>query len=232
MTIHYPTYRILTPTLGELSWKVIPDDRLLAQQLAWISLIKSNFSEYLVHVRQGFTAISLVWTEPDQQRKFASSFLDYQVEPVCLSSQTWEVPVCYDHPFSPDLAHLAQSKRLSIEEVIELHTAQPYRIHFFGFLPGFMYLNGLPEILHFPRKSIPVSSVDAGSVAIGGTQTGIYPMKSPGGWHLIGKTPISLFEASETPPVWSRVGDLVQFVSVTFEEFQEISQNPELWQIG
>ncbi len=232
MTPYQPTYQILTPTLGELSWKVIPDDELLAQQLAWISLIKSHFSEYLVHVRQGFTAISLVWNEPDQQRKFASSVLDFQEKPVSLSNQTWEVPVCYDYPFSPDLAHLAQSKGLTIEEVIELHTAQPYRIHFFGFLPGFMYLNGLPEILHFPRKSIPVSSVDAGSVAIGGTQTGIYPMRSPGGWHLIGKTPISLFEARETPPVWSNVGDLVQFVSVTFEEFQEISQNPELWQIG
>lgn len=231
MSVLSPIYEILTPTLGELEWKMAPNDQLLAYQLAWMELLKKQFPVEITQIRQGFTVLTIQWKSPMHQMEFAGTLQKFEVEPSPLPTKIWEIPVCYEQPFSPDLANLAMSKGLAVEEVVELHAAQPYRIHFFGFLPGFMYLNGLPEQLFFPRKSIPAREVEAGSVAIGGSQTGIYPMKSPGGWHLVGKTPISLFSAHNSSPVWAKAGDLIQFFPISYEEFHEIAQNPDLWML-
>lgn len=219
-----PAYLEITPLLGELVWEKSPSDELLSWQLGYLSQLETLFSDQLLEIRQGFTRIGLVWKREEYQKEFKTSFFDLSITPHPLPVKIWEVPVCYEGPYSPDLSELAEQKKITPSQVIQLHSSQVYRIHFFGFLPGFFYLNGLPEILQTPRKAIPSISVPKGSVAIGGAQTGIYPNESPGGWHLIGSTPISLFEPSLDPPVWAKVGEQIQFKHIGLDEFESWSE--------
>lgn len=225
----FPVYQILSPNLGELRWNTNPDDTLLAIQLAWKEVIETNFGQNLTQIRLGFTALTLEWKSSESQLAFEKRIKNLSPTPKNLPSKIWQIPVCYELPFSPDLDRLAADKRLSKADLVNLHADALYRIHFFGFLPGFMYLSGLPEILSTPRKQVPDRSVAAGSVAIGGSQTGIYPQQSPGGWHIIGRCPISLFSAQTTPPVWASVGERVRFVPISQVEFEKIQLQPDHW---
>lgn len=118
------------------------------------------------------------------------------------------IPVIYD---GEDLGFVAESNNLSIEEVIKIHTASTYRVYMIGFLPGFAYMGGMDVRIATPRRSSPRTSVPAGSVGIAGKQTGIYPLESPGGWQLIGRTEIPLFTPHEASPTLLKAGDLVRF---------------------
>lgn len=123
-----------------------------------------------------------------------------------------EIPVVYGKEAGPDLGEVARHAGLSEKQVVELHASVDYVVWFLGFQPGFPYLGGLPEQLHTPRRGEPRLQVPAGSVGIGGQQTGIYPLASPGGWQLIGLTPLVLFDAHREEPVLLRPGDTVRFV--------------------
>jgi inhibitor of KinA len=124
------------------------------------------------------------------------------------------VPVCYDTEFGPDLVDLANYARLSPEEVVRLHTSATYLVYFLGFSPGFAYMGGLSEKLHMPRLATPRTRVVAGTVGIAGSQTGVYPVDSAGGWRLIGRTPWRMFDPNADPPTRLQPGDEVQFSSV------------------
>ncbi len=137
-----------------------------------------------------------------------------------VAARLIEIPVCYDPEFAPDLARVAGQARLDEDAVIALHGGGDYRVRAVGFSPGFPYLDGLPEKLHTPRLDTPRTVVPAGSVGIGGAQTGVYPLASPGGWNLIGRTPLALFDAGATPPARLRVGDRVRFKTITRKEFE------------
>jgi inhibitor of KinA len=130
-----------------------------------------------------------------------------------------EIPVLYDPEVAPDLEPLARDKGLTTEEVVALHTAVPYRCHMLGFRPGFPYLGGLPERLAAARLATPRARVPAGSVGIGGRQTGVYPTEGPGGWRLIGRTPLRLFDARRADPCLVHAGDEVSFVAIDRERF-------------
>jgi inhibitor of KinA len=125
-----------------------------------------------------------------------------------------EIPTRYGDTFGPDLAFVAQHNRLTENEVIRLHTSVEYRVYFIGFLPGFAYLGSVPESIAVPRMETPRARVPTGSVGIAGRQTGIYPMESPGGWRIIGRTELSLFDSQRDPPVLLQPGDRVRFVAV------------------
>ena len=131
-----------------------------------------------------------------------------------------EIPVCYEAEFAFDLEHVAKHAGLHWKEVVDLHCATEYRVHCVGFTPGFPFLGGLSRKLATPRREVPRKEIPAGSVAIGGSQTGIYPIKSPGGWNLIGRTPLRLFDSNQNPPALLRAGDRVRFRSITREEFE------------
>ncbi|MFT3781260.1 MAG: 5-oxoprolinase subunit PxpB [Nibricoccus sp.] len=131
------------------------------------------------------------------------------------------IPVCYGGKFGPDLSDLAASKNLAADEVIALHSGATYEVRAIGFSPGFPYLAGLPEALHVPRRASPRVTVPSGSVAIGGAQAGIYTLDTPGGWHILGRTPIRLFNPVEPEPALLQVGDKVRFVPITPAEFEE-----------
>ncbi|MGM0950704.1 MAG: 5-oxoprolinase subunit PxpB [Bacillota bacterium] len=130
-----------------------------------------------------------------------------------------EVPVCYGGEFGPDLEEVAKINQLSPEEVIEIHTSGEYVVYMLGFAPGFPFLGGMSKRIAAPRKSSPRPSIPAGSVGIAGLQTGVYPISTPGGWQLIGKTPLALFRPQENPPTLLRAGDTVKFVRISEEDY-------------
>ncbi|MCX8117984.1 MAG: 5-oxoprolinase subunit PxpB [Desulfobacterota bacterium] len=132
-----------------------------------------------------------------------------------------QIPVVYGGPYGPDLEFVAQYHRLTPEEVIRLHCSKPYLIYMIGFMPGYPYMGELPEALITPRLKTPRLSVPKGSVAIAQRQTGIYSMESPGGWQIIGRTPVELFDPHRDPPALLRMGDRVQFYPISEKEFLE-----------
>jgi inhibitor of KinA len=133
---------------------------------------------------------------------------------------TIEVPVCYENEFAPDLDEVAEHTGLSPDEIVRRHTDATYHVSCVGFTPGFPYLSGLPPELATPRRASPRKEVPAGAVAIGGTQTGIYPRKSPGGWNIIGRTPLWLFDVQRDPPALFHAGDRVRFRKISQQEFE------------
>ncbi len=135
------------------------------------------------------------------------------------SRRVVEIPVCYGGEFGPDLEEVAQMNELTCEEVISIHTEGEYMVYMLGFAPGFPFLGGMSERIAAPRKSSPRPSIPAGSVGIAGRQTGVYPISTPGGWQLIGKTPLALFRPEENPPSLLRAGDTVKFVRISEAEY-------------
>ncbi len=154
------------------------------------------------------------WMRAEIEKRFLQSVEAHQNDGSLV-----KIPVCYDTFFAPDLELLAESKGLTTEEVVNLHLSKPYRVYMLGFLPGFAYLGQVDDKLATPRKPQPVE-VAAGSIGIAGHQTGIYPMVSPGGWHIIGRTPVHLFDSDKENPALLKPGDSVQFVSITLHEFE------------
>lgn len=134
-----------------------------------------------------------------------------------------EIPVCYGGAFGPDLPFVAEHAGLTETEVIRLHAGRDYPIYMLGFLPGFPYLGGLDERLFTPRLPTPRTAIPAGSVGIGGEQTGVYPIASPGGWQLIGRTPLKLFDPSVGRLPYA-AGDRIRFCPITQDEFDAIAQ--------
>ena len=132
------------------------------------------------------------------------------------------IPVCYGGEFGPDLEEVAARASLSAEQVMDLHAAREYRVHVLGFLPGFAYLSGVDPLIATPRRSTPRDRVRAGSVGIAGDQTGVYPLDSPGGWQLIGRSPVVLFDPSRTPPTLLRPGDRIRFNAIDRAEFDRM----------
>jgi inhibitor of KinA len=128
--------------------------------------------------------------------------------PMAEPGRLHRIPVTYD---GPDIAEVAERLKLSREDVVAIHTRPIYRVFLVGFVPGWAYLGPLPEELELPRRHVPRTQVPAGSVAIAGRQSGIYPLPTPGGWHLIGRTPVKLFLPDSDPPCLFRAGDRVKF---------------------
>jgi len=134
------------------------------------------------------------------------------------------VPVCYDPELGPDLQDLAAHAKISPEEVIRIHSSATYLVYFLGFSPGFAYMGGLPEKLHMPRLATPRGHVAGGTVGIAGSQTGIYPVDSAGGWRLLGRTPWRMFDPNAQPPTRLQPGDTVQFLAIDRATFSAMAQ--------
>jgi inhibitor of KinA len=135
-----------------------------------------------------------------------------------------EIPVCYGGEFGGDLDFVARHAMLTPREVVEIHSAPDYLVHMIGFVPGFPYLGGISPRIAVPRRDSPRLQVPAGSVGIAGMQTGIYPLETPGGWQLIGRTPLVLFRPRQDPPTLLQAGDIVRFCPISLARFRELQE--------
>lgn len=131
-----------------------------------------------------------------------------------------EIPVCYGGELGPDLEDVARQHDLTTQGVIDLHAGAEYLVYMVGFMPGFAYMGGLPEQIATPRRSTPRTAVPAGTVGIGGRQTGVYPLESPGGWSLIGRTPLKIFDIRRDPATLLATGDHARFVPISLRDFE------------
>lgn len=135
-----------------------------------------------------------------------------------------EIPTCYGGEYGLDIDFIASNAGLSEQEVIDIHTGTDYLVYMLGFAPGFTYLGGLDERIATPRLSSPRLKIPAGSVGIAGTQTGTYPSDSPGGWQLLGRTPLKLYDKESEPPVFINAGDYIRYISITVDEYKDIQE--------
>jgi inhibitor of KinA len=133
-----------------------------------------------------------------------------------------EIPVCYGGEYGPDLKDVAELHGMTDAAAIELHSSRTYLVYFLGFAPGFAYLGDVPEELATPRLATPRRSVPAGSVGIAGRQTGVYPISTPGGWRLLGRTPVAMFRPEKAEMSLLRIGDRVRFVAISAENFAKL----------
>ncbi|WP_235853093.1 5-oxoprolinase subunit PxpB [Helicobacter labacensis] len=150
--------------------------------------------------------------------------LDIQKEHLEVCSYLVEIPACYAPEFGQDLASVCAHTKLSAQEVIDKHSAPDYLVYMLGFLPGFAYLGGLDALLATPRLATPRVQVAPGSIGIAGMQTGIYPLASPGGWQIIARTPLELYNPSKDPPVFLQPGDRVRFVPISIDTYHQIAK--------
>lgn len=195
--------------------------------------LKKNQVAYIIDIIPAYSSISVIYNtvaiKKSNPNILAFDWMKQQIVKEMELSHVNElnrrqitIPVCYDITLGPDLNEVADYASLSIEEVIALHKAKLYKVYMIGFLPGFPYMATVDEKIQLPRKSQPRTKVPAGSVGIAGAQTGIYPSASPGGWQLIGQTPIKLFDVTQENPCLLQPGDKVSFYAISIDEFYHL----------
>lgn len=192
-----------------------PPISLESQQRIWgLNQRLQSYADVL-EVIPGMNNITLILRDPQQSPLDAIERLQRwweESEAQLPESRLVQIPVIYGGESGPDLSVVAEHAALTPRQVVELHSSSDYVVFFIGFQPGFPYLGGLDPRLHIPRRAEPRVAVPAGSVGIGGSQTGVYPLASPGGWQLIGQTRTALFDPLQQPPTLLRPGDRVRFV--------------------
>ena len=192
-----------------------PPISLESQQRIWgLNQRLQSYADVL-EVIPGMNNITLILRDPQQSPLDAIERLQRwweESEAQLPASRLVEIPVIYGGESGPDLSVVAEHAAMTPHQVVELHSSNDYVVFFIGFQPGFPYLGGLDPRLHIPRRAEPRVAVPAGSVGIGGSQTGVYPLASPGGWQLIGQTRTALFDPLQQPPTLLRPGDRVRFV--------------------
>ncbi|WP_226667960.1 5-oxoprolinase subunit PxpB [Metabacillus litoralis] len=195
--------------------------------------LKSNPFKGMVEVTPSYTSVTVFYDPTkitlnhfnETPYREVVKVLSTIITAINVSSNTMEtntlsIPVCYGGKYGPDLEEVARFHNLTEKQVINFHTEQDYLVYMIGFAPGFPYLGGMSEKIATPRKSTPRQTIPVGSVGIGGEQTGIYPIESPGGWQLIGRTPLTLFDSDRDQPSLLRAGDVVRFTPITEEQFE------------
>lgn len=192
-----------------------PPVMLASQQRIWGLLVRLNASDEVKEAIPGMNNITVVLKDPQRLALDGIEWLQRwweESEAVIPTPRRIEIPVVYGDEAGPDLDAVARQNDLTPAQVVALHSSAEYIVYFLGFQPGFAYLGGLPDILATPRRAEPRLEVAAGSVGIGGSQTGIYPLATPGGWQIIGRTPLSLFNPGKSSPTLLLPGDSVRFV--------------------
>jgi inhibitor of KinA len=230
----YSIYRVgdqaITFSIGDLV-DLQHHQRLLAMK-AWI---EEHRFEGILDVFVAYNSLTLVYDlfqlsalTPSKPFDFLTSYLekahDASENILQATKPVVRIPVCYDKTFGLDLEDLSKESKIAIDEIIHLHQAKTYHVFMIGFLPGFAYMAEVDSRIAFSRRPSPRTQVPAGSVGIAGIQTGIYPIDSPGGWQIIGRTPIPLFNPKDDPPVFLHPGDQVQLFAITLSEYKSFTK--------
>lgn len=208
-----------------LTWPIKIDISTHQLMMAWVETLSQQYEVYVLDYTLSYNELLLYMRDPEQIQLFLDEL--EQLRSASINSndrqgETIYIPVCYHQEFAADLQSFCDDKSIGIDDLIRLHTKVHYPVHFIGFLPGFPYLGDLDEKLYKPRKKKPRSSVPEGSVGIAGQQTGVYPTASPGGWNIIGRSPMKFFDAESTPPSLLKPGDVIRFYSISIETFHTL----------
>lgn len=224
-------YQLITP-LGEkailIKFPASIDEERLKKILTLKQIILRKTLKEEVDVINTYDSLLVYYKSPIENIYGEISRLKILLSEANIGNKTerkiFHIPVCYEEEFSMDMEEISVRKNLDRNEIIRLHCAPFYTVFFIGFLPGFLYLGGLDERLRISRKEQPRLEVAKGAVGIGENQTGIYPKKSPGGWQIIGNSPVPLFEKNEVPPCKISAGDKVKLYPVSMEDYSEIAK--------
>lgn len=224
MLYHPPRYRAMGDhsLLVELGDHIGLEVNTRVRELA--AELELNRLEGLVDVVPAYASVLLIFDPlridlPTLQKEIAHTLT--ALDPSRLPEpKTVEIPVVYGNEYGPDLEWVARYHRLTPGEVVRHHTAHVYHVYMIGFIPGFPYMGELPKTLVTPRRETPRIQVPKGSVGLAQAQTGIYPNPSPGGWQIIGRTPVKLFDALKSPPALLEMGDRVRFYAIEEEELE------------
>ncbi|GAA3630305.1 5-oxoprolinase subunit PxpB [Flavivirga jejuensis] len=224
------TYKLTYKPFGERSvlieWPAVIDEHTLSDIIIFKEKIKNNDIKGVIELRSAYNSLLVVY---DIVFKSLENSIDtlkqlyiQRSDDVKFTQKQWKIPVCYDATFAIDLEQMSLEKDLSKTSIITLHSKTVYTVYFIGFLPGFMYLGGLNEKLHMSRKATPRLKIEKGAVAIGGKQTGVYPSHSPGGWNIIGNSPIAFFNPNNNVPCFVNAGDKIIFKPISLKEYKDI----------
>lgn len=209
-----------------VEWPSKIDKNILGDVISFKNILQKSVIKEYVCIKPAYNSILIVYkfTIDDVYGEISKLKKLYSTRISIIKSafKHWRIPVCYDAVFGLDLKEISDQKRMSKDAIIKLHSQAVYTVYFIGFLPGFLYLGGLDDKLHFPRKATPRLKVEKGAVAIGGNQTGVYPNESPGGWQIIGNSPISFFDKSKEEPCFARSGDKIEFYAISKEKYDDV----------
>ncbi|TQV89808.1 5-oxoprolinase subunit PxpB [Aliikangiella coralliicola] len=224
LTTHIPHQLITNGDAAiTIEYQAVIDEKLTEHIIQTTHYLTKQLKNYATEFIPGYQTLTVVFSplkiSIERFEQVLKELLEKPIQQQPIHGRLIQIPACYDHELAPDLLPLANYCQLSIKEVIHLHTQTTYLVHMLGFLPGFLYLGGLTDKLHCPRKSTPATRIPAGAIGIGGQQTGIYPVASPGGWNIIGQTPVNLFNPLNTEPFIAAPLDKIQFVPISKKEF-------------
>lgn len=212
-----------------INWPQRIDENILNDILSFKNQIKNNSSKLIIEITHTYNSICVTYesTIDNFNSRFNELKLQYkhQNEEIIRVQREWNIPVSYDLEFGSDLQTISKLNGLSLKELIQLHSEPLYKVYFLGFLPGFPYLGGLNPRLFIKRKRKPSLKISKGSVAIGGEQTGIYSQQSPGGWYVVGRTPIDFFDPLKSVPCFLEPGDNIRFVPISSKKFRSIKSS-------
>lgn len=213
-------HAVLVEWPAQISQDVLKDVLLLKEgvenfYIKELVYVNSSYNSLLINY--GFLEINLIDEIAIIDKIYAA-----QKAPVQRQGRLWKIPVCYDDCFALDLDAISSEKSMTKKDIISRHSQQIYTVYFIGFLPGFLYLGGMDKLLVTPRKQTPRLAIEKGAVAIGGHQTGVYPNASPGGWNIIGNSPINFFDVSKEMPCFAKAGDQIQFYPISLKAHGDI----------
>ncbi|MEP3839127.1 MAG: 5-oxoprolinase subunit PxpB [Algibacter sp.] len=209
-----------------INWPKVINISILKDILSFKENISKNNVKSIVELRSAYNSLLVIYNVNkidfnEEIKTLDKIYLSTGNLPK-IECRLWKIPVCYDACFGIDLEDMSEEKNCTQASIIKRHSAVVYTVYFLGFLPGFLYLGGLDAKLFTPRKATPRLKVEKGAVAIGGGQTGIYPQESPGGWNIIGNSPIEFFDTSKNEPCFAQAGDKIQFYSISLKEYKQI----------
>ncbi len=189
--------------------------------------IETHLNDCIIEVVQSINSLLIIF---DINKISANDLIkdlkriEHMEDDLFESNKTWQIPVCYDLKFAIDLENFAKEKKLSTSEIINIHKSKVYDVLSMGFLPGFMYLGFTDKNLHCERKEVPSLDIKKGSIGIALNQTCIYPQNSPGGWHIIGVSPLNFFDLKSKNPCFAKPGDKIQFTEISKKQFQKMKK--------
>ena len=223
------SYNLKYKRFGESSilveWPSKIDESILENILLFKSEFENKYQNKNIYLKNSYNSLLITYQKNINPKTKIFELNNIYIKIRSKEKQIfnrWEIPVCYDIDSENDLAYLEKSLSIKKEEIISLHNSKDYRVYNIGFLPGFLYLGGLDKKIHHPRKEKPILNVPKGAVGIGGSQTGIYPNNSPGGWYIIGNSPINFFNINKASPCFIKSGDKIKFIPVSLKEHELI----------